>query len=67
MILITCGLHGLCCLGCGCLVTAKGYGHGRVTQQGLRDCNSYIVKLFEFMWLPNGCMCLLQTLDKRPE
>ena len=19
------------------------------------------------MWLPNGCMCLLQTLDKRPE
>ena len=36
MILITCGLQGLCCLGCGCLVTAEGDGHVRVTQLGLR-------------------------------
>lgn len=26
-------------LGLGCLVTSKGYGHGRVFQQSLGNCN----------------------------
>ena len=39
MILITCGLHGLCCFLCGCLVTAKGNGYRKYGgSKGVVDC-----------------------------
>lgn len=54
VILFTSDLHGLCCLGYGCLMTAKGNGHIRAIQQGWGLQFTYYVMISVYvapLWL----------------